>query len=599
MPYEYGSQRIDIQNPFRLEGLAYAARALVLILLAVVLMFDVQDTVKSGHRTLGWEEMGGALVLLCFGIAAAYRGLFKLFRFYVGRGMPADLASTVSAQQSVMPGAPGGGATGFRGLYPLNTLAEMLLARKNPTFVEPEGWLSRLLHSLAHNLIFLPYPMRNDAVSLFVAAAHSVVIVVLLALSWFSGVVGLTPITNTPVMSWLVALVTVALIYIWFREATRSRRVASRTLVKYGPLRMLAWAALAILLPLGLSFVHAANPLPPLPVSPYPWFLATLVGAGGVLAYGLVLALRRAPADAPTTNVAEYRRHWQESVHPMDIFRAVEMTLAKHRYEDIPNRVYENEVPALIAQGSQNKGDFKGRTIQEIQPQPVADHRREPLVRVGVIAAQALLLLSGVCLFFAFLRLASAAPATIVHLGIAALFFWTFGRILAHSAHLYLSEIEFVSDIIAFDVTGTFSESRLATGMSIYDSTRSENLIVRSSLTPWLLVSRLRSTILAESGAHNLEQPRYVIGMDKNDALTNELVAEVQGFLKDRQIMAGVQSERDLEAASTIYQMNERTRTGRGNGAPQISNEMRDASLLAPGGAGGTDPDGGAAGSGS
>jgi hypothetical protein len=394
--------------------------------------------------------------------------------------------------------------------------------------------------------------------------------------------------------------VTVALVYIWLREATRNRRTAERGLVKYSPLRMVAWAAVAIFLPLGLSLLHAANPLPGLPVSPYPWFFATLVGAGGVLAYGLVLALRRAPQEPPTTNVAEFRKHWQESVHPMDIFRAVEMTLAKHRYEDIPNRVYENDVPALNAQGSQNKGDFKGRTIQEIQPQPVADHRGEPFVRAGVVAAQALLVVSGVCFFLLFLRLPSASPAAIAHLGIAALFFWVFGRIVAYSAHLYLSEIEFESDLIAFDVTGTYSESRLATGMSIYDSTRSENLIVRSSLTPWLLVSRLRTTILAESGAQNLEQRRYVIGMAANESLTKELVEEMQGFLKDRQIMAGVQSERDLDAASTIYQMNERTRAGRGDGGPpQISNEMRDANLLAPGGAGGTDPGGGTHGAGS
>jgi hypothetical protein len=154
----------------------------------------------------------------------AYQGLFKLFRFYVGRGIPADLASQVSVEQSVMPGAPTGGATGFRGIYSLQTLADMLLARKNPTFVEPAGWLARMLHSLAHNLIFLPYPMRNDAVSLFTSTANSLVIIVLLALAWFSGVTGLTPITNTPVMPWLVALVTAALIFIWLRESMRSRR---------------------------------------------------------------------------------------------------------------------------------------------------------------------------------------------------------------------------------------------------------------------------------------------------------------------------------------------------------------------------------------
>jgi hypothetical protein len=53
--------------------------------------------------------------------------------------------------------------------------------------------------------------------------------------------------------------------------------------------------------------------------------------------------------------------------------------------------------------------------------------------------------------------------------------------------------------------------------------------------------------------------------------------------------MAGVQSDADLEAASTIYQMNERTRAGRGDGsAPLVSNDTRDDKLLAPGGAGTT-----------
>jgi len=102
-------------------------------------------------------------------------------------------------------------------------------------------------------------------------------------------------------------------------------------------------------------------------------------------------------------------------------------------------------------------------------------------------------------------------------------------------------------------------------------------------------VSRLRSSMLAESGGRNLEQPRFVTSMDQNMPLTNELVQELQGFLKDRQLMAGVQSDADLEAASTIYQMNERTRAGRGDGsAPLVSNDTRDDKLLAPGGAGTT-----------
>ena len=36
MPFEYGSQQVDIPNPFRFEGMAYAARAGVLIVLGLL-----------------------------------------------------------------------------------------------------------------------------------------------------------------------------------------------------------------------------------------------------------------------------------------------------------------------------------------------------------------------------------------------------------------------------------------------------------------------------------------------------------------------------------------------------------------------------------
>ena len=42
--------------------------------------------------------------------------------------------------------------------------------------------------------------------------------------------------------------------------------------------------------------------------------------------------------------------------------------------------------------------------------------------------------------------------------------------------------------------------------------------------------------------------------------MSRDLVADARGFLKDRQIMASVNSESDLQAAANIYQMNERTR---------------------------------------
>ena len=107
-------------------------------------------------------------------------------------------------------------------------------------------------------------------------------------------------------------------------------------------------------------------------------------------------------------------------------------------------------------------------------------------------------------------------------------------------------------------------------------------MIVRSSLTPWLIVSRLHTSTLTVSGSDNLEQPRLILGMNENPTLSKDLVADARAFLKDRQIMASVNSESDLQAASNIYQMNERTRPNGAEraGQPVITQDMRDDKLL-------------------
>jgi hypothetical protein len=64
--------------------------------------------------------------------------------------------------------------------------------------------------------------------------------------------------------------------------------------------------------------------------------------------------------------------------------------------------------------------------------------------------------------------------------------------------------------------------------------------------------------------------------------LSRDLVADARAFLKDRQIMATVNSESDLQAASNIYQMNERTRgtVDERAGQPVISQDLRDDKRL-------------------
>ena len=253
----------------------------------------------------------------------------------------------------------------------------------------------------------MPYALRNDAGSRFAAAAHSVVILALLGLAWFAGVTGLVPMAGTPVMAWLVAIITLLLVSIWLREALRPSGGNRTAILRFTPLALVIWAAVAVATPFALVAVNGVRPLPELPFSPYPWFMLTLLLGGAAAAYSLFLAIRRAPPTQPATNVSEYREHWQESVHPMDIFRAIEITLAKHRFQEIPNRVYVNDVPQLVAQGSQNKGEFEGRTVQEVQPRPIADRRGDLVLQVGIAAGQVLMLGAGITLFAVLMELAT------------------------------------------------------------------------------------------------------------------------------------------------------------------------------------------------
>jgi hypothetical protein len=125
--------------------------------------------------------------------------------------------------------------------------------------------------------------------------------------------------------------------------------------------------------------------------------------------------------------------------------------------------------------------------------------------------------------------------------------------------NVYWAEMQFSSLLLELSIEGTYTESRLSTGNSIYDSTRSENIVVRANITPWFLLSNLRTSTFAVAGNMNLEQERYILSLNKADDTLNEVLSELDGFFASRQAIAGI-NEVDLQSASQIFQMNEQTR---------------------------------------
>jgi hypothetical protein len=553
MAYDFGSQSLGIRNPFKIEGALIAARGLQVAVLGLFALLQVAGLVASGKDLQGWLSAGVGLVLLVWGIAALGNGLLKVFRFYVGRNVPASLARN----QADLDAA-------HQLTYSANELHDMLMGRKNTTFKEPQSLFARLVHTLIPRLIFLPPLYRGLAENLLFGLSMTLFMLLTFALAGFASATGLARMEGTPVMAWLGLLLALYLIKLWF--SMRNPFVHySRGGMNISLLRISLIIALAILLPVALVYVHNhLLPIPALPISSTPFLLTTLVLAIISCGLGLYLLVQRLQSVNPHTEVSEHRDNWQRNLVPRELFIRLDAhILANRRYQEIPNRVYQKFSPEMVEEGGKDKGSFSGRTLVETQPvvQDIAHSSGFKLVRlVSSVLGQVLQAASAIWLVSLIERLAQAVqhPEQLALLGYPLLLL-LFGLVISHMSNAFWAEMQFRSMLLDLGIEGTYTESRLSTGQSIYDSTRSENIVVRSTITPWFLMSNLHTTTFARSGSMNLEQQRHILSLEKADDTLQAVLSELDEFFSSREAIAGI-NEVDLKSASQIYQMNEQTR---------------------------------------
>jgi hypothetical protein len=251
----------------------------------------------------------------------------------------------------------------------------------------------------------------------------------------------------------------------------------------------------------------------------------------------------------------------------MDIFRAFDMVMADNRYLEIPNREYMAEDARLKLQGSSDKGDFRGESLVEIQPQPTSLNLKGAFatVRAGLLCVSHLTIMAAAFWLYMGLSGIREFSATTISGSLAApLVLWLFAAIGVRIANLYLAEVPFQSHLIHFFAEGTYTESKISTGMAITDSTRSENVLVRSNLTPWIFLSTLTTSTFAISGSRNLEQMRYVLDIRKDDTFLRSIVAALRTFIDSRQMIADVRSTSDLQSTGGIHSLNAASRAHAG-----------------------------------
>lgn len=587
MAYNFGSQTLGIKNPFKLEGRFRAFAGVLLLAAGIFPLLGVADRLETAPIEAYANAILG-FILLAAGSRHLGAGLFQMFRYFVGRSVPTSLAfnksrserETATAEQKAL-------------LYNDEKLHSMLMGRKNTTFVEPIGWVARLIHSVFPNLTFLPYPIRHVAQELgvmflnFGTALISFLIVFFVVSTGLAGVVAKE--TAIPILSILLLLY---LVLSWRRSANSITANSSLSSSSKG-LSLGVLIGLSITVPVFTGFaLDKVTGWSAADISAFTsqvnlfsaWGnLALLLGAIVLVTIGVAPALiARSKHITPSTDVSEFRENLQESVHPNEIFINIEnIVLANRRYKEIPNRIYREFDPKLVEQ-AEGKGNFNGELLVETQPELAKDDsagvKKSAKVLVSAMAQFFVLasyaffasLIMNIVDLLSYLSDGNANQAQvsalfelinpIIFAFIAWLTFQAAGRLLNNASHLFWGELQFSSLLMYMKTEGTYTESKISTGMSIHDSTRSENVVVRSSITPWFITSRLITSIFATSGSSNLESPRFIMGMVKNDQELANIVSEIKTFLRGREAIASITNEADLNNASTIHQINEQTR---------------------------------------
>lgn len=607
MAYDFGVNTLGIQNPFKTEGVVRSISGLAVAALGIYPLLQVFELLAH-DPVQAWVYALLGLTLLTLGFRRIGFGLFQNFKYFVGRSVPTSLAFNRNPSEK----ANAAEEKPFLA-YDADTLESMLMGRKNATFVEPTGWTARLIHSLFPKLVFVPYPIRNLVQELGGLLITSGAAFMAFAVAYFVAVSGLAG----PAGGWITPVLSVLLLaYVclaWRASGNALNASRIRFLQSKSAGSLAKMIAFAIIVPSITGFLAAqwgaalqrdveAILASDLIFNAWPNLVLLLGVILAVVGLVSLLVWERLRLANPVTGVSEFRDNMQESIHPNEVFINIEnIVLANRRYKEIPNRTYRDFDPALNEQ-SEGKGSFKGQLLIETQPELQQVQHRPGFLRArmaATIVAQlfvfigALLLMGSVIQGYAVWQVFSKSPGDLAAIGGALssalmyLFAWiTFssgGRLLERGSHLFWAEMQFNSLLLWMKTEGTYTESKISTGMSIHDSTRSENTLVRSSITPWLITSRIISSTFATSGMQNVEMPRYVMQMTTNDAELQGIVGEIRAFLRGRENIASITNDGDLRNAETIFQYNQAART-----QPQpIAHEHQDQRRLSDDEAGG------------
>lgn len=555
MSYQYGSDVPEIKNPLKQEGLIYLISGSLILVIGIISFLSLKGDILGDGLSAGWSNLLVCILLLIGGMTYITKGLFKIFRFYVGRGVPSSLCRNMT-QSEKHESEPDDVS------YQAGHLNQMIMKKKNITFREPITLFDRMAYSLFPKFIFLPYAMRNYLHILVTNTGYSLIALLIYFMAITSGSMGLTQLNENNFSNWMGIGLCIYLFALWLLNPP-SVGNSNKSFLNLGKRSSVFWViAFLVFVPTIVEILlRYGIEIPEAPFNPTVHIVILFILIPIILTVSLLISKIRSEHNDPLTEISEFREHWQENVRPKNFFRSLDMVLNNLRFKDFPNRIYRELSPDLNMEGSMDKGSFKGDTIQETQPKADQDIHTDfyKICRLFISAlGHIFVILAALLLFQMNQKLSGQLSFSEIF---SSLYFpgllWIFGIAAISAAHLHWGELKFNSYLIQFQGDGTFTESKISAGMAITDPVPSENTDVRTSFSPWLHVTQIMTSTQVKKGPGNLSGPRYIMSMHKADPMLIHLVKEIKLILENKETIGKSVSKKDIESIQTLFEFNE------------------------------------------
>ncbi len=511
------SKRIDHENPFKFEGFCYGISGIATSLFGGFLLFGVKEQIAGGKvgALIGTMLFFGAILLIS-GLHHMGWGIFRMLRFIIGKNTPRKICNP--------------------------DLKTMLENNINSTYHLPRG-VQYFLESFFYRLSETPDWIRIIALIFFDTLLFSLGAFFIYGLTIFSGYTGLTKLTAPGAIEWLNLFLAFYLFSVWFVAGLKIRSLSKGT-ISDKIYSFSKWYRLGLLI-LGAIFFPLFLDKFPLPKLPFPvtyWLIFEGISILlTVIAISLLITLR-IPRKEVESSATRENLNWQAQLHPKGLFNSLEALMKQYASDTYPPIVE----PRLVAEGSRDKGRFDGHILYETSPIRIeTDHSSR--LKIPTSAITALSHLSFIWgAYTIFNSLSSNFLLNDLGKGIIVLLF---SQILISSMKNFVGEFSYESNLVLFEVDGTYSESVLRSGKGINDSHETESKVVNSDITANIYSSMIKSATLELNGK------RYITDMKKHELLKEQIQNHLDKFIKGRRTVANFSNE-DLAAAVNITKMN-------------------------------------------